>query len=89
MSQDNIMKRSGDYFGCRHSKFLVDETLDYVECGLCGKHLNPMWVLGQLCSRESLAQQRVDSLHEIAKNIEGKVRTKCQHCKKMTRINPR
>lgn len=71
---------------CSHTKYLVSEKLNYVECGLCGKELNPMWVLAQMCNRENRANMEVDRLKKIAEKADSKNRCKCEHCGKMTRI---
>jgi len=85
VSEEEIMVRKRG-FKCRHSKFLVDPQLAYVECGFCGEQLNPMWVVGQLCDREALANRKVRALEEVAKRAEAKNRCKCEKCGEMTRI---
>jgi len=74
---------------CRHNKFLIDPQLGYVECGICGEKLNPMWVLEQLCSEEARYYKHLEALTELAKKAEKKNRCKCEHCKKMTKIQKR
>lgn len=71
---------------CRHTNFIVDQKLGYVECGKCGEKLNPMWVLEQFCYDESYVRNNLDSLRASVKAMEKRVRTKCQHCGKMTRV---
>lgn len=78
-----VLKRS---FKCIHNKFIVDPELDYVRCGICGEHLNPMCVLRDLANREHRASQRVRVLNEMAEKAIQKNRCKCEHCGKMTRI---
>lgn len=36
---------------CKHLSYEVDEESRTVECDVCGKVLDPIWVLMQLCSR--------------------------------------
>lgn len=74
---------------CVHSKFIVDPKLDTVECGICGEKLNPIWVLEQFCHEESRVRRTIEHLEQEAKFIENRVRTRCDHCKKMTRIKKR
>lgn len=73
---------------CIHTKFKVDETLEHVECGLCGKQLNPMWVLIQFGNTESRYFHRINMLKDQAEKAKAKAknRCKCEHCGKMTKI---
>ena len=73
-------------FKCRHNKFNVDPRLGTVECGICGEKLNPMWVLDQLCNHESRVWVQYERVRELAIKTRDKLRCKCQHCGKMTRI---
>lgn len=71
---------------CQHNKFILDESLEKVKCGLCGQFLNPMWVLRQLSTKENRYHMRIIELHKIAEKAEAKNSCKCEHCQKMTRI---
>ena len=71
---------------CAHNKFLVDEKLAYIECGICGEKLNPMWVIGQLCNREARANRAVEALAKVVEEAEKKNSCKCEKCGQMTRI---
>ncbi len=73
-------------FKCSHNKFIVDESLEHVECGLCGKELNPMWVLSQLCNVEARFNLKFKHLNKQLALAEKKNRCKCEHCSKITRI---
>lgn len=83
--QDRVIQRSFKQV-CQHNKYLVDESLNTVECGLCGKELNPMWVLQQFVNSENRAIMNINQLNKIAEKADKKNRCKCEHCKKMTRI---
>ena len=83
---ENVLNRA-DLFKCHHGKFVVDSTLDYVECGKCGEHLNPMWVLGQLCSPESDLRRSLDYYEAMAETAKEKNKCKCEHCGKFTQIH--
>ena len=74
---------------CRHNKFIVDESLNEVECGICNQNLNPMWVLKQLCGNEHRAANRLTQLEQLAEKTKNKMRCKCEHCGKMTKIHRR
>ena len=71
---------------CNHSNYLVDTSLQEVECGKCGKKLNPMYVIEQMCNAESQQRHRLSELKKEVENTELKMKCKCQHCKQMTRI---
>lgn len=73
---------------CFHSKFTVDEDLEIVECGLCGEKVNPYYVIRRLASEESRFVWRYKELSALKTKLEKKTRTKCQHCKQFTRVNP-
>lgn len=82
---ENVLKKVHG-FKCQHNKWLVDDKLAYVECGICGEKLNPMWVIGQMCYRETRANMRIAELDRTAELAANKNRCKCQHCGKMTKI---
>jgi len=82
---DLVIKRTHS-FKCKHNTYLVDDKLGYVECGICGEHLSPMWVLEQFCNSESRANLRIIELNRIANKAEKKNRCKCEKCGEMTRI---
>lgn len=73
-------------YTCRHGHFLVDEKAAEVECGLCHAKLNPIWVLGQLANDDSRLRHDWAYLKAEARLLRGRVRTKCDHCGKMTII---
>ena len=65
----------------------MDEKLAEVTCLACGEKMNPMWVLIQIAYNERMLADRLLSLRTECRLLEGRVRTKCEHCKKMTRIH--
>ncbi|WCH25215.1 hypothetical protein [Aeromonas salmonicida] len=71
---------------CRHNKFIYDETLGYVECGICGEHLNPMWVIEQFTNKESRVVRYLEQLNRLVDETRAKTKCKCQHCGQMTDI---
>ena len=72
---------------CVHNKFIVDESLDAVQCGICHQSLNPMWVLKQLCGNEHRAANHLSQLQGLIEETQSKLRCKCEHCGKMTKIH--
>lgn len=85
---ETVLKRANIFADkCRHNRYLVDSRKNYVVCAICGDHLDPMWVLGQLCNSEARARTNLDALKKLAEKTKDKLRCKCQHCQKMTRIH--
>ncbi|ODN41126.1 hypothetical protein [Piscirickettsia litoralis] len=71
---------------CQHGRFRVDHRMAYVECGICGEKINPMWALHNIAKQESRYSLRLDSLNAQSEKAALKNRCKCQHCGKMTKI---
>lgn len=71
---------------CRHRHMTVDEELNTVQCDDCGAQLNPVAVLMRFATEESSWTQQANSLRELHKKLDARVRCKCQHCGQMTRI---
>lgn len=73
-----------------HGPFLVDEALGQVECGACGKMLNPINVLLELSGKESRYAMRVNNLileiGNCERAIQFKNKVKCEHCSKFTKV---
>lgn len=72
---------------CLHANFLVDDKKQEVECGQCGEKLNPMYVLHRLAIEENKWHKHHDRYKEEMQRLEERSKTKCQHCKQMTRIS--
>jgi hypothetical protein len=74
---------------CQHypGRFVVNESLAEVTCGDCNEKLNPMWVLHQLATRDRNFAEAHTRYHDEMKRLRERHSTKCQHCKKMTRIS--
>ena len=75
--------------GCNHSgvTYVVDEKLAEVQCGECGAGLEPIWVLRQLCEKEAKWNRNREEYLAIKQEVQGRTRTRCQHCDQMTSIN--
>lgn len=71
---------------CLHRQMIVDEELASVECKTCGEKLNPVAMLARFAREESLWQRRGEELKKYHAALDAKVRCKCQHCGKMTRV---
>lgn len=71
---------------CQHNKFMVDKRNAFVECGLCGEKLNPIWVLEQLCNKEARVIRHAEELERVAVKAAAKNKCKCEKCGEFTRI---
>jgi hypothetical protein len=69
--------------------FLVDSTRNTVECKACGKEVNPIAVLLQMCRSECRWREFKRQYVALKQEIETKSRAKCQHCGKFTRLGIR
>lgn len=73
---------------CPHYRIAVDVDFAAIECRDCGKELNPIEWIAMMTEEWA----RVTSLYKkytVAKELyDEKERSRCQHCGKMTRINP-
>ena len=68
---------------CCHGRYQVDDSLDAVECTICGERLNPMWVLRDLAANESRDHQRLVALKRALADARSALKWKCGHCHKM------
>jgi hypothetical protein len=79
-----------DKQGCQHgpkgNTYIVDEPEGTVECGLCHKSLNPLWVMLQLANEESYWIYHARDLRVLLTKYEARRRCKCRNCGKMTDI---
>ncbi len=82
--QDKVIKLQFNH--CQHNKFIIDESLDRVKCGICGDYLSPMWVIKYYAKAENRFFHQIHNLQKIVEKAEKKNRCKCEHCSKMTRI---
>src|SRR5580704_16401912 len=74
---------------CFHGPYIVDSELAEVTCKKCGAKLNPMAVLMRLSGEETKWHQSFKRYQEEMQRLNERSSTKCQHCKKMTRISYR
>lgn len=74
------------YGDCKHRNVTIDEHLWKIECADCGAVLDPIAYLVALAKDEAYAEYRVSKLEAYITTLERRIRTKCQHCGKMTRI---
>jgi hypothetical protein len=80
-----------DRTACQHygGPYLVNDTYTEVTCGQCKQKINPMWVLQQLAQKETRWHETRRQYQEEMKRLSERSKTKCEHCKQMTRISRR
>lgn len=72
---------------CMHRhRFEVDESANTVKCLDCGADINPIWALVELTRCESMFVHNYERYMELKKKVDKRLRTVCEHCKRMTRI---
>jgi septation ring formation regulator EzrA len=71
---------------CQHLRVQVDAELAEVECRDCGAKLNAIAVLVRYATEESRLSMRIDAMKAEREKLEKRVRCKCDHCGKMTRV---
>lgn len=90
MEQSTVLRKAGTFQRkCRHNAYIVDDQMAEVECGLCGAKLNPIWVLTQLCNKQSRAAEEFKNFKELAEKAKQKNLCKCEKCGEFTRIQRR
>ena len=71
---------------CMHNKYILDESLKKVTCGICSKELSPVWVLMQYRNHENRLRMSINALEKVKDRADKKNKCKCEHCGKMTKI---
>jgi hypothetical protein len=77
---------------CKHIfvQYQVDTEKGTCKCGKCGEPLTPWFVFENLMKHESFWMRNMrenKASHErLNKQLEEQLKTKCQHCGKMTKI---
>jgi hypothetical protein len=94
MSLDNVsfISHKRDWCNGRigHGPYIVDEALDFVECGSCGKTLNPIYCLIEMSRNESRYKAKIEEkkrhLEKLTEKIAKQSRVLCKHCRQYTEI---
>lgn len=73
---------------CVHIHVTLDTDYATLTCDDCKKELNPIQYIEHLVERWSYIQRMTTRYEELKRLYEAKTRTKCDHCKKMTRVRP-
>jgi len=73
---------------CDHrGTFLIDESLEHVECAICKERLSPMFVLRMLAVEETKWHEAKKRYSDEMRRLSERQRTKCRHCGQMTTIS--
>lgn len=70
-----------------HASYLIREGETEVECSLCNRRLDPMFVLMRLARKESEWHRTRALYQDEMKRLSARKRTKCESCGHMTRIS--
>lgn len=85
-STERVLTEAHSY-ACRHTRFVVDEKLEQVECADCKERLNPIYALLQLCRQETRYHELHARYQDEMKRLAERSRTKCRKCGQMTEIS--
>lgn len=73
---------------CQHYRIYIDPDFAEIECRDCERKLNPVEWLAFMVG-EWARVERLFKMYRDAKTLyDEKEKAQCQHCKRMTRINP-
>lgn len=71
---------------CKHTRVLVNERKNTVTCRDCEAEVSAVWYLSLLVSEWSRFESRQKGAEAAVALAEKRCRTKCEHCRQMTRI---
>jgi hypothetical protein len=66
--------------------YMVDASSAAVTCGHCKQELSPYWVIEELARAEHRYKRLIQDYKRMKGEAEEKLRTKCEHCNKMTKV---
>jgi len=72
---------------CFHEYFLIDDVADVVTCGQCKVPVSPFFALRAIKHQESRFMERHRTYKDEMQRLYARSRTKCEHCKQITRIS--
>lgn len=70
-----------------NARYIIREGETEVECNLCNKRLDPMFVLRKLAHEETKWHQTRKIYQAEMVRLNERKATKCEHCDRMTRIS--
>lgn len=75
--------------GCNHLSIIVSEGLATVECKKCGeKNVSPIDWIRSMIGEWYRVKDLMTRYKTALARYEAKQRTRCEHCSKITRVNP-
>lgn len=87
-----LESRGRPYFkgeGCRHLSIIVRRELTCIECSECGeKNLSPVDWIHAMIAEWFRVTNLITRYKEVMARFEAKQRTRCEHCLKITKVNP-
>ena len=83
---DRVLKVAHSY-KCSHKRYVIDPQLAQVECADCKEKLDPMFALIALSQQETRFHELHERYQDELKRLNERLRTKCEHCNKVTRIS--
>ena len=75
--------------GCAHMSIVVQRDLTTVECRTCGeKNLSPVEWISKMVEEWFRIKNLIAQYKTAVARFEAKQRTRCEHCRKITKVNP-
>ncbi len=74
--------------GCRHLSITVDRAETMLTCNGCGHQVNPVEWVASMIEEWCRVRNLIDQYKRLLARYEAKQRTRCEHCNKITRVNP-
>jgi hypothetical protein len=73
---------------CHHRHVTVDTSLAELKCDDCGERLNAVEWIANNIENWRYIRDMYEEQKRAAARYEAKRRTRCEHCSKLTRVNP-
>lgn len=74
---------------CTHKNVIIRTGLTTISCKDCSKDLNPIEYVAQLVEQWGYVQRLYEDYRVAKAAYEGKARCRCEHCGKLTRVQPK
>lgn len=85
--RDSILARRAKE-QCPHRRVKIDTVLSQLICRDCKASLNPVGWLAMLAEEWARVRRLTEQLRDATAKFEAKKRTRCEHCFKVTKVNP-
>lgn len=84
----DVIRQQRQRKSCKHMSIEVDSDLAFVTCRDCGQSVNPVFWIIMLAENWENVRYLYQRYKKAAELYEQKKRTRCQHCRRMTVVNP-